>query len=397
LALDDLLDQILDGLFELFPQADRGYVLLADEAEGHLTARAMKHRSGDDGLATMGPVSRKVAARAMNDCQAILSTDGPRCGHFDLADSVVRPPSRSMLCAPLTGPSGRPRGVIHIDTQGSRPFTREDLELLLSVATVAGLAVEYAHEHQARLELSRRDRDLALAKKVQRQFLQQQRPEIDGYRFHDYYRAADEIGGDYFGYVPLPDGRLALAIGDVAGKGIAAALLMARLCSDARYCLASSATPAEAMTWLNRELLDGVFENRFVTFLLAVLDPRSHTLTLVNAGHLPPLLRRASGGQVERLSAESGQPLGFNSEACYSQFEVRLEPGDLLLLRTDGIDEARNTADQVYGATRLESLLASGPADIEEFAGSLLGDLRRFLAGQPQADDLCLLCLSRMR
>ena len=152
---------------------------------------------------------------------------------------------------------------------------------------------------EASLRLDRRERELATAREVQLHFLPQAAPEMPGYRFFEYYQAADDVGGDYFGYIPLNDGRLAIAMGDVSGKGVSAALFMARLCSEVRFSVATSNSPEEAMQRLNRELSDPLLDDRFVTFQLAVLDPQQHTLTIVSAGHMPPILRSGRTGAVE--------------------------------------------------------------------------------------------------
>ena len=225
-------------------------------------------------------------------------------------------------------------------------------------------------------------------------FLPHARPLVPGYRFFDYYEAAEDVGGDYFGYIPLADGRLAIALGDVSGKGVSAALLMARLCSEVRYCLAVSSTPVEAIERLNRELAGATLNDRFVTFLLCVLDPREQSLEIVNAGHLPPLRRRA--GTVTKLGlAEAGPPLGYDASQRYAAFSTPLEEVDTIILYTDGISEARSPADTIYGTQRVCRILADGPSEVEAVAGKILESVDRFVAGRPQADDICLLAFGR--
>ncbi len=290
LEVDIFLPNVLESLFEIFPQADRGYILLADPEDGHLSPKAMKSRYGEEGSSTtMGPISRSLAARVMSAGEAILSSDAAA-----VEGSILDFGGSSTMTVPLMGPSRKALGILHVDSDDlERRFLREDLEVLVSVGTVVGQAVEFARIHQASLHHDRRERDLATAREVQLHFLPNSRPVVPGYRFFDYYEAADDVGGDYFGYIPLADGRLAIALGDVSGKGVSAALLMARLCSEVRYCLAISTTLVEAVERLNRELAGATLNDRFVTFLLCVLDPQQHTLDVVNAGHLPPLRRRA--------------------------------------------------------------------------------------------------------
>jgi serine phosphatase RsbU (regulator of sigma subunit) len=284
---------------------------------------------------------------------------------------------------------------VYLDTtDAKRRFTQADLDVLVSVAAIAAQGVETAGARQTPFDTSTYQRQLGTAKQVQLQFLPQSRPEIPGYQFYDYYQPADEVGGDYFGYIPLPDGRLALAIGDVAGKGVSAALLMAHFCAEVRYCLATCATPAAAVEQLNADLSSEMLNYHFVTFALCVLDPREHKLTVVNAGHLPPLRRR--NGNIEPLGgSESGLPLGCDADRKYAQVEMTLEPGDAIMLYTDGITDAMDSAGDVYGSQRMQRALLTAPAGVDEIGCTLLDDVRRFIRGRLQSDDICLVCFSR--
>ena len=393
--VDLILPKILDSLFEIFPQSARGYILLAEGADGHLVPRAIKHRRSESGHSmTFGPISRKMALHVMSTAQAILMDDAAG-DQADANQSVLDVSRLSMICAPLVGPSQRPLGIVYLDTTDAREhFVQADLDVLVSVATIAAQEVETAGARQLTWDVGSYQRNLNTAKQVQKQFLPQRRPEVEGYRFYDYYQSAEEIGGDYFGYIRLPDGRLALAIGDVAGKGISAALLMAHFCSEVRYCLATSPTPAEAVARLNEDLSGETLNYHFVTFALCVLDPVQHRLTVVNAGHLPPLRRRA--GAIEELGGvESGMPLGCNGDRNYEQIEIDLAPGDAVVLYTDGISEAMDQQGEVYGTKRLRAALAAAPANLEEVGQYLLDDVRKFIRGRLPSDDICLVCFSR--
>jgi phosphoserine phosphatase RsbU/P len=393
--IDHILPKILDSLFEILSQAARGYILLAEGSDGHLVPRAIKHRKSETGHSmTFGPISRKTALRVMSTGEAILMSDeGEQAA--DVNQSVFDYQRLSMICAPLMGPSRRPLGIVYLDTtDAKRGFTKADLDVLVTVATIAGQEVETAGGGQATWDVDSHERHLATAKQVQLQFLPQRRPQVAGYQFYDYYQPADDVGGDYFGYILLPDGRLALAVGDVAGKGVSAALLMAHFCSEVRYCLATSATPAEAVQLLNQDLSSETLNYHFVTFVLCVLDPLRHRLTLVNAGHLPPLRRR--GKVVGELGGGvGGLPLGCDPNRGYEQVEVPLENGDAIVLYTDGISEAMNAQGKVYGSPRLREVIAAAPAGLEPMGQAVLEDVRRHVRGRLQSDDICLVCFAR--
>ncbi len=396
LDVDQLLPKILDSLFEIFPQSSRGYILLEEGTDGHLVPRAIKHRKSESGHSmTFGPISRKMALHVMSTAEAILMDDAP--DQAEISQSVFEEQSLSMICAPLMGPSRRPLGIVYLDTTDpTQRFTQADLDVLVSVAGIAAQGVESAGAGQTAFDVSTYQRQLGTAKQVQLQFLPQSRPELEGYQFYDYYQPADEVGGDYFGYILLPDGRLALAIGDVAGKGVSAALLMAHFCAEVRYCLATCATPAAAVDQLNQDLSSEVLNYHFVTFVLCVLDPRTHTLTVVNAGHLPPLKRR--NGVIEELGGqESGLPLGCEVDRPYEQVETKLEPGDTVLLYTDGMTDAMNAAGR-HLRRLADARGAGGRAEgVDAVGEALLDDVRRFIRGRLQSDDICLVCFSRER
>jgi serine phosphatase RsbU (regulator of sigma subunit) len=293
------------------------------------------------------------------------------------------------------GPSRSPLGIIYLDAiDPARRYRQEDLDVLVTVATIAGQAVESAGARGDTIDAATQQRRLGTAKQVQMQFLPQRRPQIAGYKFYDYYQPADEVGGDYFGYVPLNDGRLALTIGDVAGKGVSAALLMAHFCAEVRYCLSTSATPAEAVGQLNQDLSSETLNYHFVTFVLCVLDPKQHKLTIVNAGHVPPLRRR--GNSIEELGrSEGGLPLGCDQQRPYEQVEFDLAPGDTIVMYTDGISEAMNAKGDVFGPKRMREAIARAPAGAEGAGQTLLDDVRRYVRGRLPSDDICLVCFAR--
>jgi serine phosphatase RsbU (regulator of sigma subunit) len=286
--------------------------------------------------------------------------------------------------------------VLQIDPHDQHcRFSQSDLDLLASVVTQAALAIESAHEREETTQRRDIERQLEFASQVQMSFLPSQRPLIPGYQFYDYYEAALGIGGDFFDYVPLPDGRLVVALGDVAGKGVPAALLMARLHSMARYHFLASPMPARVLSELNAGLATCGLGHRFVTFVAAVLDPLRHEVTLVNAGHIPPLLVRPNG-EVALVGGEaSGFPLGICQEHEYGQFTLTLEPGETLLLFTDGVTEAMSGDDEIYGISRVRNFLAQPQRSVEELGTGLIADVEAFGEGRRQCDDTCVVGLQR--
>ena len=395
LGLGDVLPKVLDSLFMIFLQADRGFIVLEDPVTKTLLPKAVRHRR--ENVTERIRISRTIIHRVMAGKEAILSADAATDARFDMSESIVDFHIHSMMCAPLIGSEGRVLGVIQIDTVDPRHrFGGEDLEVLASIASQAAIAVENAQLHEAALQESVIQRDLALAHKVQRGFLPAAPPKVPRYEFFDFYEPANQVGGDYFDYVWMSGGRLAVAVADVSGKGISAALLMAKLSADARYCLVSEPTPAAAINRLNRAFCESRWEDRFVTLVLAVLDPLQHEVTIVSAGHMAPL-RRFADGRVEpvALGPSGGLPLGIEADVQYGQESITLLPGDALLLYSDGVTDAMNAADEFYGVKRLQEQLGSPAKSVMALGGRVLDDVQRFIGSRSQSDDMCVTCFGR--
>ncbi len=394
LSVDEVLPKLLDSLFKIFVQADRGFIVLRNPETGRLVPKAVKYREADDRQTIR--ISRTIIGSVMGAKEAILSADAASDSRFDMAESIVDFHIRSMMCAPLVSGSGEALGAIQIDALDQRGrFSREDLDVLASVACQAAVAVENAQLHETVVREQMFERDLALAHEVQRGFLPPRPPAIDGYQFFNFYQAARQIGGDYYDYVVLPGNRTAIVVADVSGKGIAASLLMAKFSAEARFCLAAEPTPSAAMERLNRVFCGNGWEDRFVTLVLCVLDPSTNELTVVNAGHMPPLLRDA-GGRIVALAADASRlPLGVEADAAYPQAVVPVEAGTCISLYTDGITEAMNRDEQMYSSDRLLGRLAASDAGAQGIGKAILDDVKQFVGERPQSDDMCLVCFGR--
>jgi serine phosphatase RsbU (regulator of sigma subunit) len=331
----------------------------------------------------------------MDSKEAILSADAASDERFEMSQSIADFRIRSMMCAPLLDNEGKAFGALQIDTLDQRHrFTKEDLEILVSTASQAAIAIQNAQMHEAALKQREHDRDMELATEVQHGFLPDKRPDLAGYEFYDYYQPAEQIGGDYFDYIPLPDGRLAVVVADVVGHGVAAALLMAKLSAEVRFSLYTEPKPAAAVTRLN-EKISALNIQRFVTMILVVVDPREHRATIVNAGHMAPLHRRTSGQIDEPGDAIAGLPLGITDAIGYEQCEIEIAPGETLTLYTDGINESIDALGAFYTIDRLRGHATKIPGPVEKLGQTIIEDVRRFLGKAPQNDDMCLVCFAR--
>ena len=401
-GLDLVLPKLLSSLFAIYPQADRGLVVLKDVKSGRLIPAALKHRH-DEQTETVR-ISRTIVNEVLDTGEAILSADAAADSRFEMAESIVDFNIRSMMCVPLIGADGDPLGVIQIDTLDQRQrFARDDLDVLASVAGQVAYAVENAQLHEMALRERALEQELSVAHEVQQGFLPASSPQVEQYGFFDFYEPANQLGGDYFDYVTLPAGRLAVVLADVSGKGISAALLVAKLSVEIRFLLASEKSPVKVMENLNKVFCGSRWEDRFVTMVLAVLDTARHEVTLVNAGHMPPLLNKADGTVAAIGEAESGLPLGVDGDFAYQPTIVSLAPGESLTMFTDGITEAMNSEGELYGNQRLWQQVGRGDGgrgdgadDVTALGIRILDDVRRFVGSRSQSDDMCLTCFGRL-
>jgi serine phosphatase RsbU (regulator of sigma subunit)/serine/threonine protein kinase len=386
----EIAGRVVDVLFQLFKQADRGFVIFREEGTNKLIPRVVKSRRPDaDANARF---SKSIVKRCLENLEAYLIDDAATDNRFALSQSVADFRIRSVMCAPLCSADGKAFGVIQVDTQDrSKKFTRSDLGFLVSVANQAAVALENARLMQEHIARERLKRELELARQVQRGFLPAQLPEVAGYEFCAHYEPVQEVGGDWYDFVPLGD-RLAVLIGDVAGKGVAAALLSAKATADAQFCLLTEPVLARAVTRLNARLLQAGLSDRFVVLVAGVLDPARHRLTLVNAGGCIPVLRRAATGRAEWAGPEmTGLPLGVLDEPGYVSYDIELFPGDSIFFWTDVLANLPRPGGEVLGTEGVVKLVESAPPS----AGALVQEVRRSIDTARLPDDLTLLCVHR--
>ncbi len=307
---------------------------------------------------------------------------------------------RSELLVPLQA-AGRLLGFISLGQKRSEePYSRTDLQLLGSVAAQTGLALENARltsavaEEAAQREAMKRE--VEIAREVQERLFPQNLPKIGGLDYCGLCRPARGVGGDYYDFLPLPNGELGVAIGDVAGKGISAALMMASLQASLRgQTMTGPEDLAGVVGRVNRLVYDVSSPERYATFFFARYDPRSRKLTFVNAGHNPPMLLRRHGSQwqLQRLE-QGGTVVGLFPHFDYTQSTVELAPGDLLAAYTDGISEAMNEREEEWGEEQLLAVLKEcSRLTAAETIARMMDAADAFTAGAKQYDDMTMVVL----
>jgi serine phosphatase RsbU (regulator of sigma subunit) len=392
--LDKMLPAILDTLFKVFPHADRGCVLLKDEESGEMIPRSFKH-SRDDEDATVR-LSRTILHKVLTEKTGILSADAASDAQFNAAESISSLSIRSMMIVPMLNKEGEPIGVINIDTQNPvAQFTAEDLDLLLTIAGQASLTYENARLMKTYLEKQKQDGEMAIAMAVQRALLPAEPPKVDGYSFFASYDSAQAVGGDYYDAFPLTDDLICLSFGDVAGKGVPGALIMSRISSCVQNVMPFLHDPAEAIVQINKHMCSSMVEGRFVTYLLITIDTKLHKMRMVNAGHMSPMIRMPDGSIEEFDDDPIGLPVGVMEDYPYELYERDVNPGELFVLFTDGVDEAMNPAGDLYTLERMREFIKNGPSVAKDMGETLLADVRRHANGRPQNDDITIMTFSR--
>lgn len=395
IELDVLLHKILDALFDIFKHADRGCIVVRSEETGMLIPRAFKHRreSNDETVR----LSQTVVNKVMADKAGVLSADASSDEQFDGAQSINDLRIRSMMCVPMIGLDGEPSGVISIDSQNPiGQFDEDDLDLLMAVAGQASLAYESTRLMSSYLRKQKQDNELAIASEIQLDLLPSEMPAYEGWEFFASYDAAQAVGGDYYDCIALPDGKICLSFGDVAGKGVPGAMIMSRMSSCVQSTMKHVHEAAEAVHAINDHMCDSRVSGRFVTYIMAIVDPATGRVDMVNAGHTPPMIRRASG-VIDRADDDDlvGPPIGVMEGYPYEAETLQLNEGDVLVITTDGVDEAMSPSGEFYETERVIEFLKSHDESPAELGRMLLDDVRRHADGREQNDDITIMTCGR--
>jgi serine phosphatase RsbU (regulator of sigma subunit) len=403
LNLDELLSRVLESLFRLFPQADRGLILMVEGDQQ--VVRAMQTRRMAQ---TPGPAySRSVVRRVLEGGVGIVAEDAAADSRFVTTQTLNNLGIRSFLCVPLKVHDGRPLGVLQMDRVGfGAPFTRDDLDLLTAVSLQISVVLENAALHaellEKELEKERMQREMALAREIQEGFLPQELAPLPAGQadlFARVYPAMD-VSGDFYDFFPLDDRRIAFAVADVSGKGIPAALFMTGVRALSRHLAQQARTPARVLQELNDALAGDNPTAMFVTMAFGTMDVTTGDVVISSGGH-PPAVLRGTDGRVEEVEMPPGRLLGFSKGALpLTDTRLRLGPGDTLMLYTDGVTEALGGSDgrTMFGIERLQSTLRGLPAGqpLEAWGHRIRAQVDQFSSAETLKDDITLLLLRRL-
>jgi phosphoserine phosphatase RsbU/P len=355
----------------------------------------------DQGLEQSASGRHYRAARTFGgEAGPSFAVDDPEL-HAFLAQGGAAPailPGARHLLGVAIAIEGSPRGFLAVGDKESRrgvgPFPAGDRRTLGLFANQAAIALENARLHRQALEKERLERELDLAAEIQRQILPFGLPSVPGFELIGWNRPARQVGGDYYDLRLIGEDRLSLVIGDVSGKGMPAALMVSTLHSALRLLQGRRGLAPVFLEDLNGHILESGAAKKFITLLVAELEPLSGQLTYLNAGHNPGLVLHRSG-EVEELRA-SGLPLGLLPGIRYESRAAQVGPGDLLCIYTDGITEAESPSDEEFGLPRLTACLAEHrERPLGDIVGAIDEAVTRFAAGLPQRDDQTVVLLRR--
>jgi phosphoserine phosphatase RsbU/P len=382
--LAELFDVIMDLAMSAV-SAGRG-VLMTLEGE----ALEVKAARGE-GFA----ISKTVRDRVLNDKASILVRDAQLDQKLRLHQSIVDQRVRSILAVPLQT-NDRVIGLLYLDSPHQvRDFTREDLNVLTVMANIAAIRIEHARLNEIEEAERALAKEMQQAAQIQAGLFPASAPKIEGLDVAAKAVPARQAGGDYFDFLRFPDGKLGLMVGDVAGKGMPAALLMSSLQARVHVLFEDSHDLAARIERLNKATCGNCPENRFITFFFGILDPATGELRYASAGHNPPVLVRAN--RDYELLPGGGLILGILPMAKYEENVATLHRGDTLVMFSDGVTEAPNPRDEEYGEERLAHLIASMPqASARELVQAVHSSVAQFTEGAPPADDITVVVARRL-
>ena len=385
LDIDTLLEDIVNDVALTFG-CSRSAVLLKDDRTNDLVIAAVRgwtvnyHMKGDRfKIGEYGMVGH-VGATGETYYAPDVTTDP----YYQVSEDLTR----SEVDIPLKA-HGRLIGVFNAQHNEYGAFPPSRIQLLEALAGHIATAIENARMfHRERTEKERMGKELGEARRIQLGLFPEQSPSISSFTLNGLCLPCQEVGGDWYDYIPLQDGRLAVVLADVAGKGMGAALLMSSTRTVLRLVAESGLPPGEVLSRVNSILLKDFPTAKFVTMVYCLLDPQAGSIVFASAGHPHPLLVDSSGGRF--LETEAGLPLGIR-DGSFSEQAVRMEPGSRLVLYSDGVTEAMNPSQQQYGEWRLRDEIMKPSATVQ----SLSEDVRSFTAGQPASDDLTAVMIER--
>ena len=369
--------------------ADRCSIWLVDTKNSRLWTKVA------DGVGELHvPIGQGLVGACVARNETILVNDTSRDERFlRSVDSETGYVTKSVLTMPLHGTDGKPMGALQVLNKPGG-FFPEDVDLLGLCGTYAASTLETQRLRKEAEVAQLLLREMEIAREVQQRLLPQAQPPIPGVDYAGYCRSAQFVGGDYYDFLPMPDGTLLFTLGDVSGKGIAAAVLMASMQASLRSQVVRTPVSIAALVGdLNKAVYSFSTADKYSTLFCGLLDVRNRKLTYVNAGQVRPMLLRSGNGQIERLEG-GGFPVGLLDASEYDQGEILLQPGDAVLCFSDGISEATNAKNEMWDECEVEKIVRTCRGlTSQQMIELLIEATDRFAGEAEQADDMTVVAI----
>lgn len=387
--LDTLLRTIVDASCEIM-ECERATIFLYDAPRDELFSRVAKGEAG-----IRFPADRGIAGSAAKQRACVNVPDAYADARFNReVDKKTGFTTRNLLSVPMENLEGALIGVMQLLNKREGAFDGTDEEHALALAAQAGVAIDRGRLIEEYAEKQRMSRDLELARGIQMALFPKKNPEIAGWEIAGWNKSADETGGDCFDFFSLADGRMAIFLADATGHGIGSALIIAQARAALRAVLTSTQDLSQVTAAVNRLLATDLSDDRFVTAFIGILDPKAHKLDYISAGQGPLLFVSAAGCDTR---GANGLPLAVMEDIEFNRIGTyRFEPGDTLVLLTDGFYESTNRADEQFGEQRVADLVRDGTkSTLTEIINKMHESVLQFVQGLPQGDDLTAVLVRR--
>lgn len=395
LDLDELMELVMEKA-QMVMKAEASAVMIIDEVKNVLICPVALGEAGEKLKKIELPIDKGIAGWVAMNGEPLIIPDAYQDPRFNpKVDAETGFRTKSILAAPLKVQDkiiGVAEAINRID---GKAFNEEDLDLFSTFCRQVALAIQNAQIHRLEIEKQKMAQQLEAAKFIQQSFMPAAFPENPQRKFEVAARsmAATEVGGDFYDYLEFENNRVGFTLGDVSGKGIPAALFMARMVSDFRLFAQIHDTPLKVMSVLNNAIVERSQRGMFVTSLYGILDTESGKFTFSNAGHLPLIHVSGEDSTVTLLHGGKGIPLGIAGNYQFEEVSIVLKKGDAVVLISDGVIEAKNSDGEEYALTRTQQALSTPKNTAQEIFDMLFLDIQTFSGGAVQHDDLTIMVI----
>jgi sigma-B regulation protein RsbU (phosphoserine phosphatase) len=403
LDVDEVLELVMDTLGSLVPYDAAGIYMIECSAQGDGSA-------GEDKIGALkGFSTTSVRGYDINELtglhlkvgEGLLGYAAQTGEPLIVADVSLDPRyvnARRETCSEMVAPiisNDKVIGAFDLESDRKNAYNEDDLEILMLLASQVAIIIEKAMLYEQSVEKKRLQAQLEVARQVQLELLPARDPRLEGFDISAYNFSTEEVSGDYYDFVSLYEDHLGIVIADVSGKGVPAALLMAFLRASLRAAIHIGYAPNISMSKVNYLLWESIENNQYVTAFYGALDATNRTLAYANAGHNPPLLMDAEGNA--RFIERGGIPLGMFRDTRYYEYYLPIQPGQTIVLYTDGITEATNASGTEYGRERLERKVREGrDLSARELINFLHTDVLAWTEGRGATDDVTFVVIKAL-